>query len=289
MKSIVIIIDYFGSFPVWFDIFLESCKWNPTINWIIHSDCEYTQELPKNVEIKYISWDDYVNTVRHRLNTSFCPNRPYKICDLKPALGCLWYDEIQQYDFWGFGDMDLVYGDIRSFYTDELLENYDILSISDWGISGPLCLLKNCHWTIDAFCRVPGWKDFFAIFEYAHFDEAMFERVLKDPFGNFCKGIYLKEQFATPLSYGLWDKYPEIVHTYVWHWKNGKITSPANGNREFICLHFMNYDHKRCLDSRYGDCPPWSKLDKIVNISSDEIKNGFVISMDGFTALEGLE
>ena len=35
---------------------------------------------------------------------------------------------IADYDFWGIGDIDIVYGDIRSFINDEILNEYDVIS-----------------------------------------------------------------------------------------------------------------------------------------------------------------
>lgn len=47
------------------------------------------------------------------------------MCDYRPAYGELFRDYIKGYDFWGWSDMDLFYGDIRSFLTDDVLEYND--------------------------------------------------------------------------------------------------------------------------------------------------------------------
>lgn len=39
--------------------------------------------------------------------------------------GFLFEDEIKNYDFWGHCDVDLIFGDIRHFITEEVLSNYD--------------------------------------------------------------------------------------------------------------------------------------------------------------------
>ena len=38
MKSILIIIDYFGKWPEWLLVFLANCEANPTVNWLIHKE-----------------------------------------------------------------------------------------------------------------------------------------------------------------------------------------------------------------------------------------------------------
>lgn len=40
MKSIIIIVPYFGEFPNYFQLFLNSCKYNESINWVIITDKE---------------------------------------------------------------------------------------------------------------------------------------------------------------------------------------------------------------------------------------------------------
>ncbi len=54
MKSIIIIIDYLGGkWPEWFPLFLESCRKNPDISWLIHTDAPtYRHDVP-NVTLRY--------------------------------------------------------------------------------------------------------------------------------------------------------------------------------------------------------------------------------------------
>lgn len=63
---------------------------------------------------------------------------PYKLCDFRPIYGKLFQQYINGADFWGFGDIDLIYGDIRQFITENVLQNYDL--ISGWG---HLTLVRN--------------------------------------------------------------------------------------------------------------------------------------------------
>ena len=50
---------------------------------------------------------------------------PYKLCDYKPAYGEIFAPELSGYDFWGYGDMDLVFGDLRAYFTEDKLRKYD--------------------------------------------------------------------------------------------------------------------------------------------------------------------
>ena len=54
----------------------------------------------------------------------------YSQADLQPAYGVIFDEYIQGFDFWGHFDIDVVWGDIRSFITEEILKNYQIISFT---------------------------------------------------------------------------------------------------------------------------------------------------------------
>ena len=78
-------------------------------------------------------------------------------------------DYIKGYDFWGYGDLDLVYGDIRAFLTDSVLEHKFLLG---WG---HLTLLHNDEDANTYFMKpVAGYqnyKDAFTTTRITFFDE----------------------------------------------------------------------------------------------------------------------
>lgn len=50
---------------------------------------------------------------------------PYKLCDYKVMTGYLFNDYLKDYDYWGYSDADMLFGDIRKFLPDNKLEQYD--------------------------------------------------------------------------------------------------------------------------------------------------------------------
>ena len=88
-KSIVKIVPYFGRWPEWINFYIESVKANPTIDWIIYTDCPEPRNRADNLIIRQMSFADYKALVSERLNIRFDPDNPYKLCDLKPMLGLL--------------------------------------------------------------------------------------------------------------------------------------------------------------------------------------------------------
>ena len=59
-------------------------------------------------------------------------------------------DIIREYDYYGWGDIDVIYGDIRSIYTDDIF-NYNVISSDDHTCSGHLTLIKNECWLANAY------------------------------------------------------------------------------------------------------------------------------------------
>ena len=74
---------------------------------------------------------------------------PYKLCDYKPVYGNAFSDYFEGYDFWGYADLDLVFGNIRSFLTDDVLNVYDKIYHQ-----GHLSLYRNCNQMNNLYLRV---------------------------------------------------------------------------------------------------------------------------------------
>lgn len=141
MKSIVVIIPYFGKFPPIFKYWLESAYNNSTIDFVIITD----QTIPSrnNVKIINLYFSDLKEKIASLFNFEIKLENPYKLCDFRPAYGFIFKDEVENFDFWGFGDIDLIYGDIRSFLTDNILNNYWM--ISGWGHFTLYRNIKECN------------------------------------------------------------------------------------------------------------------------------------------------
>jgi len=138
MKSFCFIIAYFGKFNNYFNLWLESCRCNPTVDWYIITDNDSEYDYPDNVHRIICSMDELRERVQSKFDFPISLKYPYKLCDLKPAYGYIFDDIIKDYDYWGWCDVDVIYGDIRKFFPDETIEGYDMLSEY-----GHFCLLRN--------------------------------------------------------------------------------------------------------------------------------------------------
>ena len=121
----IVILPYFGKFNSYFKLWLESCSKNETIDWLLVTDCDITYELSSNIKIIKTTMNQLKNDFQKKFDFKIRLEKPYKLCDYKPLYGYLFSDYIQGYDFWGYCDCDLVFGDIDSFLDVDLFEQYD--------------------------------------------------------------------------------------------------------------------------------------------------------------------
>lgn len=169
-NTVAIIIPYFGKFPNYFQFWLESCRYNPTVDWFIFTDDNDKYDFPINVHVLYLSFNDIVLMIQQQFEFKINIPSPYKLCDFKPTYGIVFSQYIKDFRFWGFGDMDLIYGDIRSFLTEEILERHDKILIH-----GPFCLMKNENENNNVFRKeINGklkYKEVYSDIRHIGFDE----------------------------------------------------------------------------------------------------------------------
>jgi len=199
------------------------------------------------------------------------------------------------YDYWGFGDMDVIYGDIRGFYNDHVL-THNVVSALGNRVCGHLCLLKNNEMMRNAFQQVPGWKAYLSEPDYQGVDEQkltkIFMRHRKHPrwlreiyglFDPYQRNNFFKDQYATPLIPQPWHD-GTMDHPIEWYWRDGRVTNRKDGDREFLYLHFMNYRGTKTVEKVFGDKPPWRDLEQLVHFDYHHATNGWVINENGFSA-----
>jgi len=251
--SIIFIIPYFGHWPFWMPFFIESCRANSDINWLLISDCERLNDLPLNVEQRYVSFVDYCAWISQRLGFIFAPQHPYKLCDLKPAYGYLHEADIEGYDYWGFSDLDLIYGDLRGYFCTERLRRYKFFSTHERRVSGHLCLLRNEPALRELFWRIRDFKERAQDKKNHALDEGGFTRLflwrknfppslfrLMGLFNSYRRLAEFKEAFSTPNASRPWTD-GSMIFPDCWYWERGRLRNCKDNGIEFPYLHFMSW------------------------------------------------
>ncbi len=250
--KIIIITPYFGKWPCWFDFFIESCKYNPKIDWLFYTDCGEPNNHADNVKIIHCSFVDYKKRVSNTLGINFNPDSAYKLCDIKPSYGVIHEAEIKDYDFWGFGDVDVIYGDLQSYITDEMLK-HNMISFHSHRIGGHLCFLRNNEKMRNAFRLCTDWREIFMDKNNHAFDEREFNELFirHKNWPNLLRRIiyfprflmrtaYFKEAYSTSFGSVPWIdgtlNFPDE-----WRWEKGILTTPVSGDRSFPYVHFLHW------------------------------------------------
>jgi len=175
LYSIAILICWYGPYPWYFPYFIHSCSYNSTIDFFIITDNQASiNNKPENVKIIYKTLEEIKATASKKLGFTVCIDDPYKLCDFKPTYGFIFSKYIDGYDFWGAGDIDVIYGQLRDFLTPNLFDSYDIFSFRPEYLTGCLTIFRNTKKINELFMQSRDYKVVFSKNEYYNFDECNF-------------------------------------------------------------------------------------------------------------------
>lgn len=256
MKSILLIIPYFGEWPLWFDAYLISVAANPTINWLCPTDCGIPHEQPSNITFLPTTLS-HLNKHVNKVVEAEVPLNPRKFCDLKPAYAEIFAAQVKGYDFWGICDMDIVWGDIREFITQDILNEYDIISSRKENISGHFNLFRNTDQINSLYKQLPNYKMLFEVPEFKWTDEVVLSNFIKNDSAFKKLGIKVYWPKILCNQENGRDSHQEY-YLDKWLWKDGKMLKLKNGKpvSEVMYLHFINWKRTmRFCEIKYKDNP----------------------------------
>ena len=254
--SIAIVNTYFGSPPQWLPAFLRSCQTNRDVQWLIYAD--FDVPAPPNVTFRRMTLGEFNARASAVVGTpiAIAPPLVRKICDFKPLYGLMFADDLRAFEWWAYSDLDVIWGDVRRFVTDDLLRTQIIISPRQRKLGGHGTFWRNTETNNRTFEIVPD--------VLAHLTNPHYVRVDENLLTNGLRELIAKTSFkARPKIY--WEDEMTITAQYQkellaregdWQmvWRDGRAFD-AEG-REVMYLHF----HKlvSCLtsvDFGYGDEP----------------------------------
>ena len=230
VNSICVIGLYFGRFSNYFDLWLKSCEFNENIDFYIFGDAPYEKDLPKNVNLVYMTLDAVKQRAQDYLGFELSLETPYKCCDYKPIYGAIFRDYISSYEYWGHCDFDLIFGDILSF-----LEQYNYQQYDKFFALGHLSFYKNTQSVYD-YIKLNGasvgYKEVFSQPQNCAFDEigGVVQIYLKNN-----KPFFTKRLFADIAEPERYYRFKHSQYCYVnepplknyrhqiFYWENGRV------------------------------------------------------------------
>jgi len=241
LNQIVLIVAYIGKLPHYINLFVETCKFNPSVDWIIFSDQPPPENKASNVKFIEMTLRDIEELIYNQLRLRPNITRGYKLCDFKPTYGSIFKDYLKGYDFWGHADLDMVVGDIRKFITSNVLENYDIVSADERRLCGPFTLFRNCKIINELYQEHKDYKVILASNKHYAFDENGFNEVVlqaKRRESISCLFRFFQRRSSRKRDAFLWrnGKPRGNGERETFLWRNGKLIA-EDGNREIMFLH----------------------------------------------------
>ncbi|CAA0082046.1 Uncharacterised protein [BD1-7 clade bacterium] len=289
-----LLVPYFGPLPVWWPLFVESVKYNPSYTFFLFTD-QNVDHGADNLVVIPETFSNYCSKIGQLLNFDFNPKNPYKLCDARPVFGHLHQELIEGFDFYGYCDVDLIFGRIDDFMPENPTQ-YRAISTHDRRTAGHFSIFKNVEKNRLAYHKIRNLQQLltdhkhhgvdenhFSRIYYRHKSKPMWLRKLLFKFSWHTSRNYFKEQYTTPYTHNPWIA-GSFEFPTEWYWKNGSITNNRDGNREFMYLHFMSLKSARFYP--YAKQAPWETVDNLVNIPTTAAKAGFRIDLQGFHTLD---
>jgi hypothetical protein len=299
-KSVVVICFYFGNLPDWFDLYFESLKLNSSIDFLFYTDCNFDNYIAPNVKFESVSLNEYFDLIESRTGINISSRQPYKLCDFRPLLAQIHWNEIEYYDYYGYADIDLIFGDIRKFYNDFLRSNYDVISTHEHTLSDHFVIFKNNHRNRTMYKNIGGWYEKISAKETVGIGEDYllkayrkyifewknrFRKINSFFYPFFGIKLCLIEQYTTPFIPIPWtDGSMNSNQPNTWYYINGEITNNRDKGKSFIYLHFMNFKSSKYRHD--GTPAPWENKEKICFAKQEDMKTGIVINSDGIMPLK---
>jgi len=275
------IIPYFGKWPEWIELYFYSCGKNPMVDFIFYTDCPIPKHQYSNLIFHQCTYKDYCSLISEKLNINFHCEKPYKLTDLKPFIGIIHEFELKKYDFWGMGDLDLVYGNLGMVINDANLNKYDVITTHNYHIAGHSCFCRNNEYYRNLCFKIKDWERKITNEKALSIDECEWSnlvcpfmitirrihRYLCKPFGIHLfkvldafhpimhKKIYLHEFWTSPQPHSneRWFYYPH----------NNKLINP--NKKELPYLHFLFFKKTQWLETDSYWKEGFYKLEENIN------------------------
>lgn len=172
MTKTAIVIPYFGKWPIWMDFYLYTCSKQKMVDFLYFTDCGLPNKTYSNTKFFEIDYPTYCKRVSDALGINFNPNHgAYKLCGCKPFYGIIHEKELKEYDYWGFADLDLIYGDLSNILNEKNFHKYDFITAHSERVAGHFTVMKNIEKYNNACKKIPHWKEKLEMNEFQGLDE----------------------------------------------------------------------------------------------------------------------
>lgn len=238
MIKCAFLVPFFGPLPDYFHFWAASCRPNSEMfHWYVYNDHIKEKSLVNEaVTLLPYTYDQMISDFEDRLNIRIPGYYPRRVCDYR----LLFYDlrcgiePLDQFDFIGFTDMDMIYGRLARFLPEDMA-GYSMISADDDRPCGPFTLIN-----IECLGHIKTYEKIQAIMESEEHNSFNESKTLKEivsvSMPAFCRADPLQPTMTKKLNHR---------HTFA-TWKNGEVTVFDNfgHTREGGFYHFSRFKNE---------------------------------------------
>jgi len=136
---------YFGPLPPYFDFWAKSCVPNQdNFHWYVYNN-HISEKIEYNDAVTIIPYDfdRLYNDIRNETEIKIPYEGKRIVCDCRVMIYALRekHEDLSRYDFIGYNDLDMIYGEIKCFMPDNPYQ-YSMISGNDGRPCGPFTLFN---------------------------------------------------------------------------------------------------------------------------------------------------
>lgn len=151
-KSLALVMPYYGKLPPYFNHFLSSLR-GRDFDVLLFTDLAVGPH-PANLHVLPLTFDGFRELASQKLGMTACLNSIRRLCDFKPMYGKIFEDYLTDYDYWAFGDCDMVFGPpFDTELASAIAEEVDVFSTQEHFTAGPFCMIRNDQRGRELFAR----------------------------------------------------------------------------------------------------------------------------------------
>lgn len=301
--KIAMIVPYFGKWPEWMDLYLYSCSKNPQVDFLFFTDCLVPATVYPNTLFTTLSFEAYCKHVSRVLHVNFRPTQAYKLCDLKVFYGLIHAEDLREYDYWAFGDNDLIFGNLNIITNIRNLQKYDLLTTHSYHIAGHFTVIRKESKFTKLCLKIPDWQSLLLDTKNYAIDEGIWSdmvypelRLVRRLYRYIFKPIFRLHYFKylalinrlfcnrfTRRSFVEYYTSPNPTLGQCWEYDFDKNKVYRYDGLELPYLHFLFFKKNIYSDSKYYWNPGFYQLP--VDWQQQRGKNVYV-SVDGIVMKE---
>lgn len=242
---VAMILPWYGAKPWYWPLFEASAK-RIGMDVIVVAENGFRVK-ERNFRVVEMSLDEVRRRAERALGTGVNLTRGYKLCDLRPMYGVVFADILKGYDYWAYGDCDVIYGrKFNDFLAKVADGDWDVATVQSKWLSGPFTMLKNVPKINTLFERARDWRKTLGCS-----DNQIFDELGENWFQMYCfGGVPLDDLYKRDWTFGsvVWNA-PDIrfLHEDVIcedQLKRGVVRMHANGvlmfdTREIGMFHYI--------------------------------------------------